>query len=38
VSFLDPDTIVAIETTGQTVGVGLLPRDLRRAFPFVKVS
>jgi tRNA(Ser,Leu) C12 N-acetylase TAN1 len=38
VAFQDPDTIVAIETTGQTVGVGLLPRDLRRTFPFVKVS
>jgi tRNA(Ser,Leu) C12 N-acetylase TAN1 len=38
VTFADPDAIVAIETTGTTVAVGFLPRELRQAFPFVKVS
>jgi len=37
VSFQDPDIIVAVETTGSTVGVGLLTRDLRTRFPFVRV-
>ena len=38
VSFQDPDLVVAVETTGKTVGVGLLTRELRTAFPFVRVS
>jgi len=38
VRFQDPDIIVAIETTGRTVGVGFLTRELRTAFPFVRVS
>ena len=37
VTFEDPDTIVAIETTGKTVGVGFLPRTMRCDFPFVRV-
>ena len=37
VSFRDPDIIVAVETTGSTVGIGLLTRDLRTRFPFVRV-
>ncbi len=37
VSFQDPDVIVAVETTGSTVGVGLLTRELRARFPFVRV-
>jgi tRNA(Ser,Leu) C12 N-acetylase TAN1 len=37
VGFDDPDVVVAIETTGQTAGVGFLTRELRAAFPFVRV-
>jgi tRNA(Ser,Leu) C12 N-acetylase TAN1 len=37
VSFQDPDVIVAVETTGSAVGVGLLTRELRTRFPFVRV-
>jgi tRNA(Ser,Leu) C12 N-acetylase TAN1 len=37
VSFEDPDVIVAVETTGSAVGVGLLTRELRTRFPFVRV-
>jgi tRNA(Ser,Leu) C12 N-acetylase TAN1 len=38
VCFRDPDVVVAIETTGNVVGVGLLTREMRVAFPFVRVS
>lgn len=38
VSFDDPDVVVAVETTGTTVGVGLITRELRTAFPFVRIS
>jgi tRNA(Ser,Leu) C12 N-acetylase TAN1 len=37
VSFRDPDVIVALETTGSTVGIGLLTRELRLRFPFVRM-
>ena len=37
VRFDDPDVIVAIETTGDTFGVGFLSRALRHRFPFVRV-
>lgn len=38
VTFRDPDLVVAIETTGDTVGIALLARELRSRFPFVRVS
>jgi tRNA(Ser,Leu) C12 N-acetylase TAN1 len=37
VRFEDPDVIVAIETAGTAFGVGFLPRELRRRYPFVRV-
>jgi tRNA(Ser,Leu) C12 N-acetylase TAN1 len=37
VRFEDPDVIVALETTGSTVGIGFLTRELRVRFPFVRV-
>jgi tRNA(Ser,Leu) C12 N-acetylase TAN1 len=37
VGFTDPDVIVAIETTGQSAGVGFLTRELRDEYPFVRV-
>jgi tRNA(Ser,Leu) C12 N-acetylase TAN1 len=37
VSFRNPDVVVAVETTGETAGVGFLTRELRGEFPFVKV-
>lgn len=38
VRFHDPDVIVVLETTGDMVGLALLTRELRAAFPFVRVS
>jgi tRNA(Ser,Leu) C12 N-acetylase TAN1 len=38
VRFDDPDVIVVLETTGDMVGLALLTRDLRAAYPFVRVS
>jgi tRNA(Ser,Leu) C12 N-acetylase TAN1 len=38
VTFEDPDVIVAVELIGPVCGVGLVERDLRRRFPFVRVS
>jgi tRNA(Ser,Leu) C12 N-acetylase TAN1 len=38
VTFDDPDCIVAIELVGRVCGIGLVDRELRRRFPFVRVS
>lgn len=38
VSFKDPDVVIAIEITGQTAGIAVVPRELRRAFAFVKID
>jgi tRNA(Ser,Leu) C12 N-acetylase TAN1 len=37
VTFTDPDVIVAVELIGDTGGVGLVPRDLRARYPFVRL-
>lgn len=37
VRFTDPDVIVAIETIRDEAGIGLLTRELRAAYPFVRV-
>jgi hypothetical protein len=37
VTFTDPDLVVAIETLGSRAGVAVVPRDLRAAFPFVRI-
>ena len=37
VTFDDPDAIVAVELIGAMCGVGVVDRDLRRRFPFVRV-
>lgn len=37
VRFADPDVVVTIETLRDEVGVGLLDRELRAAYPFVRV-
>ena len=37
VTFKDPDVIVAVELIGEMAGVGLVPRDLRTRYPFVRL-
>jgi hypothetical protein len=37
VTFADPDVVVAIETLGSRAGLAVVPRDLRAAFPFVRI-
>jgi tRNA(Ser,Leu) C12 N-acetylase TAN1 len=37
VTFDDPDVVVAIETLGSRVGIALIDRALRQAYPFVRV-
>jgi tRNA(Ser,Leu) C12 N-acetylase TAN1 len=37
VTFTDPDVIVAVELIGEAGGVGLVPRDLRARYPFVRL-
>jgi tRNA(Ser,Leu) C12 N-acetylase TAN1 len=38
VTFDDPECIVAVELVGRVCGIGLVDRELRRRFPFVRVS
>jgi len=38
VSFRDPDVILALEIVGSTAGIGLISRQLRNDFAFVKVD
>jgi tRNA(Ser,Leu) C12 N-acetylase TAN1 len=37
VTFDDPDVIVAVELIGAVCGIGVVERELRRRFPFVRV-
>jgi tRNA(Ser,Leu) C12 N-acetylase TAN1 len=37
VEFRDPDAILVIETLGDEAGLAVLPRALRRDFPFIRV-
>jgi hypothetical protein len=37
VDFADPDAILVVETIGDEAGIGLLSRELRAEFPFVRV-
>jgi tRNA(Ser,Leu) C12 N-acetylase TAN1 len=38
VSFRDPDVVIAIEIAGPTAGIAVISRQLRDAFPFVKID
>jgi len=38
VSFKDPDIVIAVEITGPTAGIAVIPRQLRRDFTFVKID
>ena len=38
VQFNDPDAVVVIEIIGEVAGVGLVTRELRQSFPFVKID
>jgi tRNA(Ser,Leu) C12 N-acetylase TAN1 len=37
VDFRDPDAVLVIETLGEEAGLAVLPRALRREYPFVKI-
>lgn len=37
VDFKDPDVIIVAETVGDACGVGMITRDMRARFPFVRV-
>jgi len=37
VTFADPDTIVAVELIGEVAGIGLVPRDIRARYRFVRL-
>ena len=37
VTFTDPDVIVAVELIGDSGGIGLVPRELRARYPFVRL-
>ncbi|HYR95847.1 MAG TPA: THUMP domain-containing protein [Candidatus Binatus sp.] len=37
VDFHDADAVLVVETIGDDAGISVLPRELRRAFPFVKI-
>jgi tRNA(Ser,Leu) C12 N-acetylase TAN1 len=38
VEFHDPDAVLVVELVGDTAGMGLVTRDLRTRFPFVKID
>jgi len=38
VSFKDPDVVIIVEIAGETAGIGVVSRQLRRKFPFIKAS
>lgn len=38
VAFRDPDAVVVIEVIGEVAGVGLVTRELRQRFPFVRID
>src|SRR5215813_10199593 len=37
VEFRDPDAVLVVETVGEEAGIGLITRQLRTEFPFVKI-
>jgi tRNA(Ser,Leu) C12 N-acetylase TAN1 len=37
VDFADPDAVLLVETLGDEAGLALLPRGLRRDYPFVRI-
>ena len=38
VDFRDPDVVFAVERIGDRGGIGLLTRELRERFPFVRID
>jgi len=38
VSFKDPDVVIIVEIAGQTAGIGVIPRQLREEFSFIKLG
>lgn len=38
IDFQDPDVVVAVELLGDVGGIGLVTRELRRRFPFVRID
>lgn len=38
IDFDDPDTVLAVETIGDRCGIGVLTRELRARYPFVRVG
>ncbi len=38
VQFNEPDAVVVVEIIGEVAGVGLVTRELRQRFPFVKID
>src|SRR5512139_410802 len=38
VAFRDPDVVMAVEAVGNRAGIGLVTRELRERFPFVRID
>jgi tRNA(Ser,Leu) C12 N-acetylase TAN1 len=38
ITFKDPDVVVAVEVIGDVAGLGLVTRELRQRFPFVRID
>ncbi len=38
VSFKDPDVVIIVEIAGQMAGIGVIPRQLREEFSFIKLD
>jgi tRNA(Ser,Leu) C12 N-acetylase TAN1 len=38
ISFEDPDKFIIVETAGNRAGVGLITRDMRERYPFIRVK
>jgi tRNA(Ser,Leu) C12 N-acetylase TAN1 len=38
VRFEDPDKLIIVETIGNRAGVGLIPREMRERYPFIRVK
>ncbi len=36
VKFVDPDKIIIVETIGNRAGVGLITREIRERYPFIR--
>jgi tRNA(Ser,Leu) C12 N-acetylase TAN1 len=37
VDFRDPDAVLVVETIGEQAGLAVITRELRQAYPFVKL-